>query len=106
MARMTGHAPLNAVYVFAARHFSSGSITRCKYATLALMARQNGDLLFADIPKRKVARMVTLEAWGLVRKVRSLKRYELTAEGWQLLVRSDALKRLLRLASRFDYDSD
>lgn len=33
--------------------------------------------------------MVTLEAWGLVRKVRSLKRYELTAEGWQLLVRSE-----------------
>ncbi len=96
--RMTGHAPLNAVYRYADRFFVPGSmiltITRCKYATLALMARNQGDLSFQDVPRQLRSRLDTLASWGLVRRVPQLRRYELTAEGWRVLNASEAAWRL------------
>ena len=96
---MTGHAaPLNKVYVFAHEVFAPGAlvqyITRCKYATLAMMARNAGDLAFADAPSRLRSRLDTLIAWGLVRKVPQLRRFELTADGWRLLVETEAAYQL------------
>ncbi len=94
---MTGHAPLNEVYGFANGVFAPGAltlmITRCKYATLAEMARNGGDLQHKDVGKR-YSRLLTLREWGLVRYVSALRRWELTADGWRLLVGTEAAWRL------------
>lgn len=89
MRKMTGYAPVKDVYMVAGSILFPGSIvltmTRVKYATLALMARNGGDYAFKDVGSRRVARMKTLEGWGLVKKVPRLRRWELTANGWRLL---------------------
>ena len=91
---MTGYAsPLNSVYRYADRILCPGSmiltITRCKYATLAEMARNAGDLLFAQVGRRNT-RLKDLASLGLVRRVAHLRRWELTADGWRLLVNTEA----------------
>lgn len=99
MSRMTGHAsPLNSVYRFANGVFAPGSLclylTRCRYATLALMARNAGDLSFKSTPRRLRRRMGILIEYGLVRSVPRLGRYELTASGWNLLNDTEQAWRL------------
>lgn len=95
--RMTGHAPLAEVYRFADRIFQPGTIsrfiTRPRYATLAEMARNAGDLPFSKVGKRKT-RLGELQKYGLVRRNAPLHRWELTAAGWNLLVGSENVWRL------------
>ena len=101
--RMTGHAPLNEVYHFADRAFMRARgisndtlgvyITRPRYATLAEMARNAGDLPFSKVGKRST-RLHALEKYGLVRRQRNLHRWELTAAGWNLLNASENAWRL------------
>lgn len=89
---MTGHAPVNQVYRIADRLLFPGSmilgLTRCKYATLARMARAAGDLPYAGTRKLRT-RLKTLIAWGLVRYMPGRRCYELTAPGWNLLVQTE-----------------
>jgi len=89
---MTGHASVNKAYSYANAAFGGGlvlCITRCKYATLAMMARNGGDLPVKGTAKLR-SRLKTLAGWGLVRYVPGLKRYELTASGWNLIVDAEA----------------
>jgi hypothetical protein len=94
---MTGHAPLAEVYRFADRIFQPESmgtyITRPRYATLAEMARNAGDLSFSKVGKRGT-RLRALEKYGLVRRPLNLHRWELTAAGWNLLNASEDAWRL------------
>lgn len=98
VSKMTGYAPLSEVYAYADRVIAPGTIvraiTRCKYATLARMARSGGDLSFASIPARLKARMSWLAAEGLVKRVCHLGRYELTPLGWRVLNESEAAWKL------------
>lgn len=91
---MTGYAPVNAAYIYADRFLAPESmvraITRCKYATLACMARNGGDLALREVAPRQRARMTDLARSGLVRFVSPLKRYELTAQGWRVLNGAEA----------------
>ena len=79
MSKFIGSAPVNAVYRFAK------DVTRCEYATLAEMARNAGDLAFAVVGKR-TTRLSRLAELGFVRRNGLLRRWELTANGWALLV--------------------
>lgn len=89
MNRMTGHAPVNKVYRIARTIASSGvKVTRCKYATLAKMARAAGDLPI-DETKGLNTRLKSLVKWDLVRYSSGRRCYELTAKGWGLLVKTE-----------------
>jgi hypothetical protein len=97
---------VNAVYHLADAILSPGSLvrgmTRCKYATLARMARAAGDLPLAESRKLRT-RLKVLGTWGLVRYVASRRCYELTAAGWRLLVQVEQAYalRLEAQAARF-----
>jgi len=90
--RMTGYAPVSQVYQIAQWVMFGGSLirsmTRCKYATLARMARSGGDLPLRETAKLRT-RLKVLIGWGLVRYSAPCRRYELTADGWNLLVQTE-----------------
>lgn len=87
--RMTGYAPVNTVYQYADLVRTPGSmircITRCRYAILVEMAKNGGDISFANVGSKRATRMEKLEKFGLVRKVKGLRRYELTGDAWIML---------------------
>ncbi len=92
--RMTGYAPVNQCYNIAGGILFPGRLvlclTRCRYATLALMARQGGDLLRKDVGRRG-RRLKILESWDVIRYSTSRRCWELTAKGWNLLVDTEAV---------------
>ena len=103
MNRMTGHAPVNSVYRIANEKFMPGTmltyITRCRYATLARMARAAGDLPYRETKKLRT-RLKALTGYGLVRYMPGRRCYELTADGWLLLVQTEELWNLVQDGAR------
>lgn len=102
-SRMLGFAPLNETFrwadVLEGRFLKS--MTRCRYATLARMARAGGDLRFRDVPKRLRARLVALCRAGYIRLgPPKTYRWELTAKGWQTLRECEEA----RLNAKFEAD--
>lgn len=95
---MTGFAPVNSAYLFASaalieevgrKNLPSprryhGFLTRARYALLVEMARNAGDLAFADVGKRTY-RLNILRDFGLVKRCPKLGRWELTVTAWKVL---------------------
>lgn len=101
--RMLGFAPLNETFrwadVLAGRFLKS--MTRCRYATLARMARAGGDLRFQEVPKRLRARLESLRRAGYIRLgPPKTSRWELTAKGWETLRECEEA----RLNAKFEAD--
>lgn len=98
-SRTTGHAPVLEAYRHANRILARGReiiclrMTRFEYGLLAEMARSAGDLPFERVGSR-VRRLARLAGGGYVRRVRALRRYELTADGWKLLTEAEAAYHL------------
>lgn len=92
-SRFAGHVPVLEAYRYAPSPRRGPSLTRFEYATLAEMARRNGDLSFVDVGRR-ATRLRRLEQRGLVRRNAQLRRWELRGDGWNIVNAAESNYRL------------